>query len=81
MLSPTAPHTEGKTHIMSDTVYKCEPCGHDNFKSQRGLSKHKLENGACGDHLKARFGSEADAKIAAACLPADTADEPQACAA
>ena len=66
---------------MSDVVYKCELCGRDNFKSQRGLSKHKLENRACRDHLKARFGSEADSKIAAACLPADTACKPQACAA
>jgi len=27
-------------------------CGRDNFKSQRGLSKHKLENKGCKDHLK-----------------------------
>jgi len=58
---------------MSEAAYKCEHCGHDNFKSKRGLSKHKLENKGCRDHLKARFGSNADAKIAAAYLPVDTA--------
>jgi len=62
---------------MSEATYKCEHCGRDNFKSQRGLSKHKLENKGCRDHLKARFGSNADAKIAAACLPVDTAHKPQ----
>jgi len=56
-------------------------CGRDNFKSQRGLSKHKLENKACRDHLKARFGSNTDAKIAAACLPVDTVHKPQNCTA
>jgi len=59
--------------IMSEATYKCEHCGRDNFKIKRGLSKHKLENKGCRDHLKARFGSTADTKIAAACLPVDTA--------
>jgi len=54
---------------MSNATYKCELCGRDNFKSQRGLSKHKLENKGYRDHLKARFGSNTDAKIAAAHLP------------
>jgi len=66
---------------MSEAAYKCELGGRDNFKSQRGLSKHKLENKGCRDHLKAWFGSNADAKIAAACLPADTVHKPQNCAA
>jgi len=66
---------------MSDAIYKCELCGRDNFKSQRGLSKQKLENKGCRDHLKARFGSNTDAKIAAACLPVDTVHKPQNCAA
>jgi len=57
---------------MSNATYKCELCGRDNFKSQRGLSKHKLENKGCRDHLKARFGSNTDAKIAAAYLSVDT---------
>jgi len=70
-----------KKHIMSDAVYKCEACGRNNFKSQRGLSKHKLENKACRAHLHARFGSNADSKIAAAHLPADAAHESQKCAA
>jgi len=65
---------------MSNAACKCELCGRDNFKSQRGLSKHKLENKGCRDHLKARFGSDTDAKIAAACLPVDTAHKPQNCA-
>jgi len=64
---------------MSEAVHKCEHCGRDNFKSKRGLSKHKLENEGCKDHLKARFGSTADTKMAAACLPADTVHEPQPC--
>ena len=66
---------------MSEAVYKCEHCGRDNFKSKRGLSKHKLENKGCKDHLKARFGSTADTKIAAAYLPVDTVHKPQRCAA
>jgi len=66
---------------MSEATYKCELCGRDNFKGQRRLSKDKLENKGCRDHLKAHFGSNADAKIAAACLPVDTAHEPQNCAA
>jgi len=66
---------------MSDGIYKCDLCGHNDFKSQRGLSKHKLENTACKDHLKARFGSNTDTKIAAAYLPVDRAHEPQACSA
>ena len=66
---------------MSNATYKCELCGRDNFKSQRGLSKHKLENKGCRDHLKARFGSNTDAKIAAAYLPVDTVHKPQNCAA
>jgi len=65
---------------MSNATYKCELCGRDNFKSQRGLSKHKLENKSCRDHLKARFGSNTDAKVAAAYLPVDTAHKPQNCA-
>jgi len=73
--------TQCKQPIMSEATHKCEHCGCDNFKSKRGLSKHKLENKGCRDHLKARFGSNTDAKIAAACLPADTAHEPQTCAA
>jgi len=66
---------------MSEATYKCEHCGSDNFKSKRGLSKHKLENKGCKDHLKARFGSTADTKIAAAHRPVDTAHKPQRCAA
>ena len=66
---------------MSDDICKCEPYRRDDFKSQRGSSKHKLENKGCKDHLKARFGSNTDTKIAAACLPADTAHESQSCAA
>ena len=66
---------------MSEAVYKCEHCGRDNFKSKRGLSKHKLENKGCKDHLKARFGSTADTKIAAAHLPVDAVHKPQRCAA
>jgi len=49
---------------MSNATYKCDLCGRDDFKSQRGLSKHKLENKGCRDHLKARFGSNTDTKIA-----------------
>ena len=56
---------------MSNAIYECELCGRDNFKSQHGLSKHKLENKGCRDHLKARFGSNTDTKIAAAYLPVD----------
>ena len=48
---------------MSEATYKCELCGRDDFKSQRGLSKHKLENEGCRDHLKARFGSSAEPKL------------------
>jgi len=66
---------------MSEAVHKCEHCGRDNFKSKRGLSKHKLENEGCKDHLKARFGSAADTKTAAAHLPADAVHKPQRCAA
>jgi len=66
---------------MSEAVHKCEHCGRDNFMSKRGLSKHKLENKGCKDHLKARFGSTADSKIAAAYLPVDTVHKPQRCAA
>jgi len=66
---------------MSEAVYKCEHCGRDNFKSKRGLSKHKLEHKGCKDNVEARFGSTTDTKIAAACLPADVAHKPQACAA
>jgi len=73
--------TQCKQPIMSDAAHKCELCGRRNFKSQRGLSKHKLENKGGRDHLEARFGSNTDAKIAAACLPADAAHEPQKCAA
>jgi len=65
---------------MSNATYKCELCGRDNFKSQHGLSKHKLENKGCRDHLKAHFGSNTDAKIAAAHLPVDTVHKPQNCA-
>jgi len=64
---------------MSEVVHKCEHCGRDNFKSKRGLSKHKLENEGCKDHLKARVGSTADTKTAAACLPVDAAHKPQSC--
>jgi len=60
-------------------VYKCDCCGRDNFKSKRGSSKHKLENKGCKDHLKARFGSTADSKTAAAHLPVDTVHKPQSC--
>jgi len=66
---------------MSDPACKCEHCGSDDFKSKRGLSKHKLENKGCKDHLKARFGSTADTQIVAAHLPVDAVHEPQACAA
>jgi len=66
---------------MSEATCKCEHCGRDDFKSKRGLRKHKLEKKGCRDHLKARFGCNADAKIAAACLPVDTAHKPQNCAA
>jgi len=59
----------------------CELCGRNDFKSQRRLSKHIMENKACRDHLKARFGSEADTNIAAVYLPADAVHKPQACAA
>jgi len=55
---------------------KCELCGRDN-KSQRGFSKHKLENKGCRDHLKAQFGSDTDTKIAAAYLRVDTVHKPQ----
>jgi len=67
-----------KKPIMSEAVYICELCGRNNFKSQCGLSKHKMENKAHRDHLKARFGSKADTKIAAAYLPADAVHKPQA---
>jgi len=66
---------------MSEATYKCELCGRDNFKSQHRLSKHKLENKGYREHLKARFGANADTKIAAAHLPADAAHKPQNCAA
>jgi len=66
---------------MSEATCKCELCGRDNFKSQRGSSKHKLENKGCRDNPKAQFGSDTDAKIAAACPPADAAHKPQNCAA
>jgi len=73
--------TQCKQPIMSEATYKCELCGRDNFKSQRGLSKHKLENKARRDHLKVRFGSNTDTKIAAAYLPVDTVHKPQNCTA
>jgi len=38
-----------------------------------------MENEACRDHLKARFGAEADTKIVAAYLPVDTVCEPETC--
>jgi len=50
-----------KKPIMSERVYKYELSGRKNFNSQHRLSKHKLENKACRDNLKARFGAEADA--------------------
>jgi len=40
-----------KKPIMSEGVYKYELCGRNNFKSQRGFSKYKLENKVYRDHL------------------------------
>ena len=54
-------------------------CGRNDFKSQRTLTSHKLDKNGCSNRLKARFGSSADTKVAAAFLPVEAVFKPQKC--